>query len=120
MSKDCWEVRENGQALYRVEMSAADSDVAMDMCFVFGDEYMVEHPDAHIQVFRNEERVFDSVEDTRLDDSDDTSDELSDWSTEELVTALREREGVAIHILEENTSADVHAEGPAIVLVVTD
>ena len=120
MSNDRWEVRENGQVLYRVEMSAADSDVAMDMCFLYADEHMAAHPDAHIQVFRNEERVFDSVEDTRLDDSDDTSDELSNWSTEELVTALRAREGVEVHVLDPYVSEDVHADGPAIVLVITD
>ena len=125
MSNDRWEVRKDGQALYRVDMPADDADAALDMCFLYADEYMAAHPDAHIQAFRNGERVFDSVEDTKIDDADEPGDDdviedLSAWSTRELVTALREREGVAVHVLDPYVSEDVHADGPAIVLVVTD
>ena len=124
MGNDRWEVREDGRTLYRVDMPADDADAALDMCFLYADEYMAAHPDAHIQASRNGERVFDSVEDTKIDDADEPDDDviedLSAWSTRELVTALREREGVAVHVLEPYASEDVHADGPAIALVVTD
>ena len=124
MGNDRWEVRKDGTTLYRVDMPADDADAALDMCFLYADEYMAAHPDAHIQVFRNGERVFDSVEDTKIDDADEPEDDviedLSAWSTRELVTALRAREGVAAYVVEPYASTDVRVEGPAIALVVTD
>ena len=126
MSDDRWEVRENGRTLYRVDMPADDSDAAMDMCFLFADERMAAHPNAHIQVFQNAKRVFDSVEDVGIgagdepEDAEDVTEELSAWSTRELVAALRAREGVAAYVVEPYASTDVRVEGPAIALVVTD
>lgn len=125
MNNDRWEVRENGRALYRVDMPVDDADAALDMCFLYADEYMAAHPDAHIQTFRNEERVFDSAEDAKPDsasqpDDDDAIGELSAWSARELVAALRAREGVEAYVIEPYASTDVRVEGPAIALVVTD
>lgn len=125
MANDRWEVREDGQVVYRVNMPAEDSDAALDMCFLYADERMAAHPDAHIQVFRNGERVFDSAEDAKPDsasqpDDDDAIGDLSAWSTRELVAALRAREGVEAYVIEPYASMDVRVEGPAIALVVTD
>lgn len=123
MGNDRWEVRENGQVLYRLDMPADQSDAALDMSFLYADERMAAHPEAHIQIFRNKERVFDSAEDAKSDHTDaadNASEELSAWSTEDLVSELRARDGVAAYVLELYESTDVHADGPAVVLVVTD
>lgn len=91
---------------------------------ILGDDYDLDHLRELVEAdrkreFRRQLKRFDIMP-TKKTHEKESRIELTDVKTCNLVEELKKREGVDVHVVENRSDMFVMAEGPAVVLVITD
>ena len=115
----------NGEAWYSDAGTEADRlHFIADMEDILGGNYDLNRLRELVEAdrkreFRRQLKRFDSMP-TKKTHEKESRIELTDVKTCNLVEELKKREGVDVHVVENRSDMFVMAEGPAVVLVITD